>query len=95
MILVEEPAGCWPPLPLGTSKTRCGKRPDPLTRLSVLLPIGTPQITRSDPYLATIRSAYPSPPFPAFSYPIVKGSGCRPGCRFHLDGWAHFPPLIS
>jgi hypothetical protein len=53
-----------------------------------------PQISGFDPGLASVRPAYPSPPFAAFAYPIVQGPRCSPGCHFNLDRWSYLSPLL-
>ena len=56
--------------------------------------IRAPQISGFDPGLASVRPAYPSPPFAAFANPIVQGPRCGPGCHFNLDRRSYFSTLL-
>ena len=45
------------------------------------------QITRPDPPLTTVRTAYPAKPFLSVLYPPIKLAGSEPRGYVHLDRW--------
>jgi hypothetical protein len=51
------------------------------------------KITRFDPALTTIGTAYPAPPFLPFFHPPIELARCRPRGRLDLDRWIDFSAI--
>jgi hypothetical protein len=91
MILDVEPAGCLPQRP-GATDHHSHNADKSVSKGSI--GVDAPQVTGFDPHLATVRPAYPAPPFPAFAHPIVQGSRRGPRRSFNVDRRAYFAPLF-